>query len=70
MDHSTPTDARNASQSNDPNTNKTCASDQSPKKWVTMPDQWPQWLSKRIEFSVPVWVGAVTAVLLAWLIFD
>ncbi len=42
----------------------------SPRPWVTMPPQWSQWLTKRIEFALPVWVCATVVLVLALLIFD
>lgn len=41
-----------------------------PRKWVNVPDEIPQWLSKRVEFSVPLWILAITTIILTILVFD
>lgn len=71
MDHTTPNDALNTPKST---VNQDGVSDDTTKpsqrKWINLPDELPQWLSKRIEFSLPVWVFAIAALVLALLIFD
>ena len=46
------------------------SSEQNQSKSINLPNELPHWLSKRIEFSLPVWVLAIVALLLALLIFD
>ncbi|MCD8504354.1 MAG: hypothetical protein LRY53_09665 [Burkholderiaceae bacterium] len=71
MNHSTPNDALNTSKgsaNHDSVDHDTAKPSQ--RKWINLPEELPQWLSKRIEFSLPVWVFAIAALVLAFLIFD
>lgn len=71
MDQITPNDALNTpdNNANSGNASQTAAK-ANQRKWINLPDELPQWLSKRIEFSLPVWVFAIVALVLALLIFD
>ena len=40
------------------------------RKWIHVPEELPQWLTKRIEFSVPIWALIIAAVILTVLVFD
>lgn len=71
MDHTTPNDALNTpkgSANHDRVDHDAAKPNQG--KWVKMPEELPHWLSKRIEFSLPVWAFAIAALVLALLIFD
>lgn len=39
-------------------------------KWVKWPDELPSWLSKRIEFALPVWAVAIALMVLALMVLD
>jgi len=75
MDNITPNDAPNtAPNASQQNVHQQDSSQQTAdsrrRKWVNFPDDWPQWLSKRVEISLPVWAVAVVTVVLTLLIFD
>ncbi len=40
------------------------------RQWITLPEGLKHSLTKRVEFSLPVWILAAAAVILALLIFD
>lgn len=43
---------------------------QSNHQWVKLPEGLSAWLTKRIEFAVPVWAVATAGLVLAVLVFD
>lgn len=45
-------------------------SSKSSGKWINLPEGLSQWLSKRVQFSLPVWALTIAVVVLALLIFD
>jgi len=69
MDNTTPNNRLNNAQDNAYDENAS-ASKQAKDQWIKLPDGLMQWLSKRIDFSLPTWVLAVAAVIVMLMIFD
>jgi len=70
MDANTPDNTLNSPENNAQSQANTRDHSKSDGKWIRWPDELPSWLSKRIEFSLPVWACALTTVVLAFLVFD
>ncbi|UOD49603.1 hypothetical protein [Orrella daihaiensis] len=71
MDHTTHKEGLNTPDNKASNSSDSQrSSEQNQSKSINLPNELPHWLSKRIEFSLPVWVLAIVALLLALLIFD
>lgn len=43
---------------------------QSNRQWIRLPEGLTEWLTKRVEFALPVWAVAISGIVVAVLVFD